>query len=433
MEQSIPARIGRIIGPLPGQREARAFSVFALIAGLICCGLSLYYGFRGETFMGRPMGSDFVEFYAAGRLANQHQPALIYDIPALTKLEQDSLPAMSRTQMLIYGYPPVVGQLYRPFALLPYKWAYCAWLVFSLALYATGLWLLFGGWAHASYRRTAFLLSLSAPMYTLETWMGGQLSVVTFFAVALFVYCFEKRWLVLAGVALGLATYKPSLIAIPAAMMILGACWRMFAGLCGGSALLLLGSLATAGVNGFRLWMIQMKVFAGIATTNETIIRRTKYVDLNSFFSILLGGSFWERAIATLTAAAAFLFMGWTWWRARRQPHDIQRYLWGATLTWTLMINIYAPVYDTILLIPAGALIARSLYGRSKREQAGLQLWLVALWLVPWLTQSWADYLRLQILTPVLAGFGYWALTLARDSSALRVSVPQEDAIRDAA
>ena len=84
--------------------------------------------------MGRPMGSDFVEFYAAGKALNQHQPALIYDIPALTRIEQESLPAMSRTQMLIFGYPPVVGQLYRPFALLPYKWAYCAWLVFSLAL-----------------------------------------------------------------------------------------------------------------------------------------------------------------------------------------------------------------------------------------------------------------------------------------------------------
>jgi len=433
VEKSIPARIRRIIGPLPGQREARAFSIFALLAGLIACALSLYYGFRGETFMGRPMGSDFVEFYAAGKALNQHQPALIYDIPALTRIEQESLPAMSRTQMLIFGYPPVVGQLYRPFALLPYKWAYCTWLVFSLALYTAGLWLLFRSWANASYRRTAFLLSLSAPMYTLETWIGGQLSVVTFFVVVVFIYYFEKRWLVFAGAALGLATYKPSLIAIPAAMMILGGCWRMFTGLCGGSALLLIGSFATAGANGLRLWAVQMKVFAGIATANQSIIRRTKYVDLNSFFTILFGGGSAQRALATLAATAAFLLLGWTWWRARRQSHDVQRYLWGATLAWTLMINIYAPVYDTILLIPAGALVARSLYGQGKREQAGLQLWIIALWLAPWLTQSWADYLRLQILTPVLAGFGYWALALARDSSELRAAVQPENAVRDAA
>jgi hypothetical protein len=179
--------------------------------------------------------------------------------------------------------------------------------------------------------------------------------------------------------------------------------------------------------------MVQMQVFAGIATTNESIIRRTKYVDLNSFFAILLGSGSAERALATLAGAAAFLLLGWTWWRSRRRSHEVQRYLWAATLTWTLMINIYAPVYDTILLIPAAALVARSLYGRSKREQAGLQVWLIVLWLAPWLTQSGADYLRLQILTPLLAGFGYWALTLARDSSALPVSVPREHAIRDAA
>jgi uncharacterized membrane protein YhaH (DUF805 family) len=108
--------------------------------------------------------------------------------------------------------------------------------------------------------------------------------------------------------------------------------------------------------------------------------------------------------------------------------------LWAATFTWTLLINIYAPVYDTILLVPAAALIARSLADQSKKqEQAGLQVWLIVLWLAPWLTQSWADYLRLQILTIVLAGFGYWALTLARAGAASKLAVPREDAILDAA
>jgi len=176
-----------------------------------------------------------------------------------------------------------------------------------------------------------------------------------------------------------------------------------------------------------------MKVFTALATTNESIIRRTKYVDLNSFFTILLGSSSIERAIATAAAAGAFLFLVWICWRSRGASHEVHRYLWAATFTWTLLINIYAPVYDTILLIPAAALIARSLQGRSQQEQAALQVWLIVLWLAPWLTQSWADYLRLQILTIVLAGFGYWALTLARAGAASSVAVPREDAVLDAA
>jgi len=434
MERSIPENIRRVIGPLPGQREARAFSVFALIGGLVACGLSLYYGFRGEIFMGRPMGSDFVQFYAAGKLLNQHQPAVIYDIPAFTKLQHDAVPEMAPTQMLVFGYPPVVAELFRPFALLPYRWAYCVWLAFSLTLYASSLWLLFRTLLRENYRRTAFLLALSAPMYTLETWIGGQLSVIGFFAVVLFLCCFEKRWPVLAGLALGLATYKPSLVAIPAAVMILGGCWRMLAGLSMSSGLMILGSIATAGVDGLWLWLLRLRVFSAYAISNESILRRTKYVDLNSFFTVLLGASSLERGIATLATSAAFLILAWHWWRSRHQEaHETQRYLWAATLAWTMLINIYVPVYDTIVLVPAAALVARSLADRGQREQMSLQVWLIILWLVPWLTQSWADYLRLQILTVVLAGFGYWALSLARAVSASEVSVPRDDAFRDAA
>ena len=429
MEKSIPQRIQRLIGPLPGQREARSFSWIALAGGVVACALSLYYGFQGETFMGRPLGGDFVGFYAAGQLLNQHQPARIYDIPDFAGLQHKILPQMAATQMLPFGYPPVVPQLFRPFALLSYRWAYCAWLVFSMTVYGSGLWLLFRNPRCAHYRQTAFLLALSAPMYTLETWIGGQLSIIGFSAVVLFIYCFENRWPLLAGLALGLAAYKPSWIAVPAAVMLLGGCWRMLAGLSMSTTAMLLASIATAGVAGFRVWIEHLRVFSLYATSNEEILRRTKYVDLNSFFSILLGASSVERGIATVATSATFLVLAWTWWRSRHKPHEVQRYLWAATFTWTLLVNIYAPVYDTILLVPAAALVARSLSGQSKPKQAALQLWLLVLWLVPWLTQSWADYLRLQVLTIALIGFGYWALTLALAKSPSRSQIVLEHVV----
>ena len=433
MDRSVAGKLERIIGPLPGQREARAFSVIALAGGVVACALSVYYGFHGETFMGRPLGGDFVGFYAAGKVLNQHQPARIYDVPYFSGLQHEILPQMSATQMLPFGYPPVVPHLFRPFALLPYTWAYCAWLVFSMTIYASGLWLLFRDPRCASYRRTAILLSLSAPMYTFETWIGGQLSVIAFLAAVLFLQCFENRWPVLAGLALGLAAYKPSLIAIPAVVMLLGGRWRMLAGLSASTASMVLASIATAGVNGFWLWIERLRVFSLYATSNQAILRRTKYVDLNSFFSILLGGNSVARGIATVATAAVFLILAWTWLRSRHPSHEVQRYLWAATLTWTLMINIYVPVYDTILLVPIAALLARSLAGRSKQQQRALQIWLIALWLIPWLTQSWADYLRLQILTLALAGFGYWALTLVRARSSSPSPAPRESAVLDAA
>jgi uncharacterized membrane protein YhaH (DUF805 family) len=97
------------------------------------------------------------------------------------------------------------------------------------------------------------------------------------------------------------------------------------------------------------------------------------------------------------------------------------------------MINIYVAVYDAILLVPAAALVVRSLAGRGKPEQAELQVWLMVLWLASWFTQPCANYLRVQILTVVLAGFGYWALTLTRANPAPRSAAPRQSEAADAA
>jgi hypothetical protein len=246
--------------------------------------LSLYFGFQGKTLVNRPMGNDFVQFYAAGQILNQHQPVRIYDTAYLAQLEHEALPEMAPTQVLPFAYPPAVAQPFRALALLPYRWAYCAWLAFSMAVYATGLRLLFRKRVFGNYRRTAILLSVSTPVYLFETLIGGQISVMTFFAVALFVYCFENRWLALAGLALGFASYKPSLIAVPAALMILEGCWRMLAGLGTSAALMVLATVATAGLNGLWLWLIRLRAFSDLAASSDSALRRIKYVDLNSFF-----------------------------------------------------------------------------------------------------------------------------------------------------
>ena len=62
-------------------------SWMALVAAAVLCGLSIFYGFRGETFMGRPLGGDFVAFYVTGRILNEFQPSQIYDLDLEVKLQ----------------------------------------------------------------------------------------------------------------------------------------------------------------------------------------------------------------------------------------------------------------------------------------------------------------------------------------------------------
>jgi hypothetical protein len=417
MQGAISQRFERVLGPLPGQREARAFSRVALAGAAVACAVTLYFGLRGEAFMGRPMGNDFVQFYAAGKVLNQQEPARIYDVRLMARVEQESLPTLPRTQILVYGNAPFLAQLFRPFAKLSYPWAYCAWLVFSLMLYGGSLWLLLRNWFPDDYARTAFLLALSAPIYTMETWIGGQISVLAFLTVVGFVRCFAARSYFLAGFVLGLAAYKPSLLALPAAIMLLAGAWRMLGGLCLSASVTLLASLATVGAQGLDLWFRILKVYSFLATQPNSVLRRTKYVDLNSFFTLLLGGGSLARIVTLTVTAAAFIILARAWWKSRNQPPANRGYLWATTFSWTLLLNVYVPIYDTIILIPAVALAAHFLIRRDPERQPELQAWLVALWLLPWLTQAFADALRLQIFTMLLAGFGYWALTLARGNS----------------
>jgi hypothetical protein len=392
------ARVERLIGPLPGEKEARAISVLALIAGAILAFLSIYYGAHGETFMGRALGGDFVQFYAVGKILNSGPAEMIYDIPTIVRTEHESLPAMSQTQMLLFGNAPYIAELFRPLALLPYTWAYCVWLAISFALYAGALRILF---------KTAvpFLLALSSPMFLLETWIGGQISVIAFLGFALFLDNFRRgRWFV-AGLSLAIAAYKPSLIAIPGVMLVIGACWRAVAGVAAGSAIAALLSIATAGIHGCLQWLSALRVFGLLATGAEASIRRVKYVDFNSFFSILLGPNAVARACAFVAIGGLLAWLALAWWKSRDQNKQV---LVAATIAIMLAANLYVPVYDTILLAAAAAIAAQA-FGGTKI----FRLWVLALYLVPFLTQSFAEFARLQILTPLLAAFGLWMLSSA--------------------
>ena len=89
-------------------------------------------------------------------------------------------------------------------------------------------------------------------------------------------------------------------------------------------------------------------------------------------------------------------------------------WLWAATLCLTLVVNSYAPIYDTILVVVAAALAAGTLTARSAADQAAFQGWLLLLYMTAWFTQSMAEFLHLQIMTVVLGGFALWSLKMAQ-------------------
>jgi Glycosyltransferase family 87 len=394
---------------MPGRREAQAMAWMAIAMGVILCGVSVLLGLSGKTLLGRPLGGDFVEFYTVGKILNNYAPSRIYDLELSTGLQHAVLPSMPETQMLVFGQAPFVSWLFRPFALLPYVWAYVAWLGFSAGLYIAALALLFRTLRlNPEDRKTGVLLALSATPFLFETWIGGQMSVVVFAIWALFFWCLENKRGVLAGLVLSLCLFKPTLVALPALMLMVGRRWRVVIGLAGGGIALALLSVATVGVRGCQAWLGAMAIDRNIASKPGEAWHLAKDVDMLAFFHLLLGNQGTLAAVASiLVAVIALSWLGLAWWRS--EAVTIDRRLWAATLCFTLVVSPYAPIYDAILVVIAAALAAR--------DPKALGSWLLPLYLIPWVTQSFAEFLHLQLMTVALAGFGVWVMEKAGNRS----------------
>jgi hypothetical protein len=217
--------------------------------------------------------------------------------------------------------------------------------------------------------------------FLMESWIGGQISVLGFIAVTLFVFCRARNHRFFAGLALALALFKPTLIATPVLMLFCGRRWRMLGGVVTGAAAL----------------------------------RRNKYVDVGSFFHLLLGNaSTLTQVLAAVAALAALAILAMAWWQSSSWSAASRDLLWAATLVGALVSNMYRPIYDTILVGPAVARAAGVMLRCAGNEREVFGGWLVLLYIVPWLTQLFAEFLRFQPLTLILAGFAWWALGRAR-------------------
>ncbi|HEX5228679.1 MAG TPA: glycosyltransferase family 87 protein [Bryobacteraceae bacterium] len=371
----------------------------ALVAGIVLCGVSVKLGFDGKSFLGRPLGGDFVEFYTVGNLLNHYAPERVYDLRLAASLQHATLPTMPETQMLVFAHTPFIATLFQPFALLSYTWAYVAWLAFSAGLYALALALLFRTLGFGPLdRKTGFLLAFSATPFLFETWIGGQMSVVVFFIWVLFFYCLENKRPILGGFVFSLCLFKPTLVAVPVLMLILGRRWRVVAGFAAGAAAMALLSLQTVGLAGCRAWIGTLAMNGNTAAKAGEAWHLAKYLDILAFSHLVL--AHWPLA-ADIAAVAisliALAFLGSAWWRS--DPAQANRLLWAATLCFVLVFNAYTPIYDAILLVLAVVLAAS-----VRQISPG---WLLALYLLPWVSQSFAELLHVQALTLALAAFGF--------------------------
>jgi hypothetical protein len=131
----------------------------------------------------------------------------------------------------------------------------------------------------------------------------------------------------------------------------------------------------------------------------EAMRPMAKYVDFLADASLVGQSQPLSRAMFVM-GLGALMVLFFVLWRRKAALHV----LWTIAIAWTLFLNIYVPVYDTILLIPVALAIIPALPG-------GLAAFgLIVIILSSWVTQPLARAAHVQLLSLEILGFGLYVI-----------------------
>jgi len=204
-----------------GRAEKRLLAVsLGVFIGYLA---SLASMFVGRSWVldaaGRPISTDFVAIWSAGRLALKGVALTAYDGSLQHAAE---VAAIGRDFPGQYGwpYPPSFLFVAGALASLPYAWAFALLVVASLALHGLTI-------AAITRRFAGMIVAFAAP-WALACAMVGQNGFLTAALIGGVLLTMDERP-ALSGLLLGLLTYKPHFgLLFPIALLASGR-WRVFA------------------------------------------------------------------------------------------------------------------------------------------------------------------------------------------------------------
>jgi hypothetical protein len=333
-----------------GEGSASYLRWFRAIAVAFALVFAIYAVWSWATAGFWPAKSDFVSFWAAGRLALAGHPELAYDIPAHHAAEQAVGPVLG---LLPFAYPPPFLALVTPFALLPFGAAFFAWVGATLALYAVAV------------RRIAplpYAFAIPAGYVNLLIGQTGFLTSAIFIAGLLLVEA--SPWL--AGAILGLMLLKPQLAVLLPVAMLAGRRWRVIGGAIASVLALLLIGVLISGVDSYGAFLQMLPLHVGFFRAG-----RLPWSELASVFALVRSFGASETAaliVHSAIAVAAAALTARSWWIG-------SDYRIPTLAAATMLISPYIWTYDALLLVvPLGWMI------RDRRHPYAIAAaWLCAL------------------------------------------------------
>jgi arabinofuranan 3-O-arabinosyltransferase len=286
---------------------------------------------------------DFVAVHAAGKLALAGHAANAYDWPTHRVAETVSLGhGVTWKEYLGWHYPPPFLFAASALALLPYIVAFLAWSATTLPLYMLAMQRIVArGWLAAlAFPATFYNISVGQNGFLTAALAGGSLALL-------------EEQPILAGVLLGLLTYKPQFgILFPFALAAAGY-WRSFAVAAATAVVMALASWLVFGSEAWIAFVHSVPV-----TVDAVFVRGLEgWSKLNSVYGICrwLGADASVAGAAQIALTAALALGIIALWRG---PAPFPRKA-AALATATLLATPYVYIYDFPILAVAIAFLYR--------------------------------------------------------------------------
>ncbi len=354
-------------------------------------------------YQGRPLGTDFASFYAAGTLVLDGHAAAAFDQAA----------HYARQQALFGAATPYYGWLYPPFflfvagglALLPYLLALIVWQGATFALYLMAIRAVIRTAPAPSDIQTSAIWLLLATAYpaVLINLGHGQNGFLTAALFAGALVMLDRRPGA-AGILFALLIYKPQFgLLIPLALLA-GGRWRTIAAAGVTVALLVLTTVVAFGPDIWSAFLASSKI-ARVQLIESGEVGWYKVQSVLAWMR-MWGGSvqaaYAVHGAVVLTVAGAII---WLWRSAASYPLKA-----AGLATASIIAAFHSHDYDLMILAPAIAFLAAD--GLSRGFSPYARTILAAAWIAPLIARSLAQVTLIPFGT--IATLALFALIMRR-------------------
>jgi hypothetical protein len=364
-------------------------SLAVLLASLLGLAFLILTASGLNDYQGRPLGTDFSSFYAAGTYVHDGRPELPFNPAAQHAREQTLFGA--ETPFYSWAYPPFFLFVAAALALLAYPLALLTWQGVTLLAYLATIRGI-AGVTDARADRLWLLLALAFPAVFVNVGHGqnGLLSAALLGGALVLM----PTRPVLAGIFLGLLAYKPQLgLMIPIALAA-GGRWKSIAAAAATIAALALATLLAFGPDVWRAFFASSQ-FARV------VLLETGDVGWHKMQSVFAWVRMWHGPVAlaytlqgavTLGVAAA---LAWLW------RSDAAYSLKAAALAVaTVLATPFSLDYDLTLLAPAIAFMAAE--GMRRGFDPYEKTVLAVVWIIPIMARGVAEASAIPLAVPAM-------------------------------